>query len=336
VSEERFWELAAPLETDPAVRRSTMMGLRCLRHGERFFASFDRRTQSLLIKLDRQRVGELVDGGIGRPFAPAGRIFREWVAIPDTRQWPVLLQEARGYAASDAETPAAPGFAGFGAAGFAFLAELEHRNSKEFFDAHREVYRRELFEPSKAFVVALDHRVSARISSGLRAEPRVGGSLFRINHDRRFAPGKPPYKPYVDIIFWEGPPPARANPALILRLSATTVELGAGVSALTGARLDRYRTALADPELLSRLDRTVTDLTASGARLSEPTRTRVLRGWDPGGPAARFVVRDGFHLTRTLPRPAVSTTSRFADWCADHLDPFADLHRWLVDVLGER
>ena len=92
-SEERFWELAAPLDNDPAVRRSTMMGLPCLRHGQRFFASFDRRTHALVIKLDRRRVAELVDDGTGQPFASAGRVFREWVAIPDT---PALAHPARG------------------------------------------------------------------------------------------------------------------------------------------------------------------------------------------------------------------------------------------------
>jgi hypothetical protein len=104
-TEERFWEVAAPLENDPAVRRCTMMGLPCLRHGERFFASFDRHTHALVIKLDRQRVTELVDDGIGQPFAPAGRVFREWVAIPDTRHWPALLAEAHAFAA-DPNPPA--------------------------------------------------------------------------------------------------------------------------------------------------------------------------------------------------------------------------------------
>jgi uncharacterized protein (TIGR02453 family) len=225
-------------------------------------------------------------------------------------------------------------FTGFGAAGFTFLADLERHNSKEFFDAHRTVYQRDLLEPSKAFTVALGQLLRTRISPGVQAEPRVGGSLFRINRDRRFTPDAPPYKPHVDMIFWEGPQPARTNPALILRLSATTVELGAGVMGLTGSALTRYRTALGDPATLTRLDRIVTGLTTSGARLSDPTRGHLPRGFDPTSPAARFAVRDGFHLTHRIARPAVSTSPRFVTWCADHLEPFADLHRWLVHVLA--
>lgn len=111
MSEERFWELAAPLETDPAVRRSTMMGLSCLRHDGRFFASYDRRAHTLVIKLDRHRVTELVEDGTGQPFAPAGRVFREWVAISDTRRWPALLREAHAVAAVTPDMPDGAGSA---------------------------------------------------------------------------------------------------------------------------------------------------------------------------------------------------------------------------------
>jgi hypothetical protein len=41
------------------------------------------------------RVEELVGLGIGQPFAPAGRVFKEWVAIrePGRALWHALLRE---------------------------------------------------------------------------------------------------------------------------------------------------------------------------------------------------------------------------------------------------
>jgi hypothetical protein len=103
--EELFWDLARPMLADPAVRRSTMMGLPCLRLDGRFFASLDRRTGALLVKLPRERVAVLVDDGTGEPFAPAGRVFREWLAVPrpDRRRWLALLAEARLFAAGPVE-----------------------------------------------------------------------------------------------------------------------------------------------------------------------------------------------------------------------------------------
>jgi hypothetical protein len=100
--EALFRELVEPLLTDPAVQRSTMMGLPCVRLDGRFFASLDRRTGALLVKLPDGRVAALVAEGAGEPFAPAGRVFREWVAAPhpDRDRWQALLAEARAYAAS--------------------------------------------------------------------------------------------------------------------------------------------------------------------------------------------------------------------------------------------
>ena len=99
--EARFWDLATPLLGRPGVTRSTMMGLPCLRYNGAFFASCDRRTGDLLVKLAETRVDVLVAAGRATSFAPAGRRFREWAAIPDgqSRTWKRLLDEALEFAA---------------------------------------------------------------------------------------------------------------------------------------------------------------------------------------------------------------------------------------------
>jgi hypothetical protein len=100
--EARFWDLAEPLLAQPGIERSTMMGLPCLRVHGAFFASCDRRTGDLLVKLPEARVDTLVAGGRAREFAPAGRRFREWAAIPHSRSrtWRKLLDEAHYFVAA--------------------------------------------------------------------------------------------------------------------------------------------------------------------------------------------------------------------------------------------
>jgi hypothetical protein len=80
-----------------------MMGLPCLRTSGEFFASFDRRTGDLLVKLPDARVDELVEAGKAHSFAPAGRRFRQWAAIPPKRRraWTALLQEALTFVANE-------------------------------------------------------------------------------------------------------------------------------------------------------------------------------------------------------------------------------------------
>jgi hypothetical protein len=97
--EALFWRLADELLGEPAVTHSTMMGFPCLRVDGQFFACVDRRTGDLVIKVPPARVAELVAEGIGVPFAPNGRVFRAWVAIPirDDEEWSALLDEARAF-----------------------------------------------------------------------------------------------------------------------------------------------------------------------------------------------------------------------------------------------
>lgn len=93
-------ELTDDLLYDPAVGRSTMMGHPCVRRAGRFFASFDPRADCLVVKLPAERVEALIDGGTGQPFAPNGKVFREWVSIPsvDPSGWARLLAEALDFA----------------------------------------------------------------------------------------------------------------------------------------------------------------------------------------------------------------------------------------------
>ncbi|MCV7093019.1 hypothetical protein [Mycobacterium interjectum] len=101
-TEARFWAVAEPLLADATVTRSTMMGLPCLRADGRFFASFDRRSAALVVKLPAARVNELMESGAAEPFAPSGRRFREWASIGAERPeaWPALLREALAFVAA--------------------------------------------------------------------------------------------------------------------------------------------------------------------------------------------------------------------------------------------
>lgn len=94
--EELFWQLAAELKReDPRVEESTIMNGRCLRVGKEFLALVDYKGSGLVVKLPKERVAELVATSMGKPFGPAGKIFKEWLAVPkpDRRRWRALLKE---------------------------------------------------------------------------------------------------------------------------------------------------------------------------------------------------------------------------------------------------
>lgn len=95
VDDTLFWELAEPLLAAGA-EKSTMMGHPCLRIDGDFFASMERRTGDLIVKLDAGTVTAMIEAGTAEPFAPNGRRFKEWALITnrDESQWESLLGEA--------------------------------------------------------------------------------------------------------------------------------------------------------------------------------------------------------------------------------------------------
>lgn len=94
--EELFWQLAAELQSeDPRIQEGTIMSGRCLRVGKEFLALVDYKGSGLVVKLPRVRVTALIAAGVGEPFAPAGKVFKEWLAVPEPnrRRWRALLRE---------------------------------------------------------------------------------------------------------------------------------------------------------------------------------------------------------------------------------------------------
>ncbi len=95
-AEDLFWQLAAELQAEDArVLEGRIMRSRCLRVGAEFLALVNHKGSGMVVKLPRARVQVLIASGQGQPFAPAGRVFREWVSLPkpDSVQWRALLRE---------------------------------------------------------------------------------------------------------------------------------------------------------------------------------------------------------------------------------------------------
>lgn len=84
---------------------------------------------------------------------------------------------------------------------FRFLKELEKNNQREWFHANKQRYEDEVRDPAQRFISDFGPELR-KISPHFLADPRpVGGSMFRIYRDTRFAKDKSPYKTHVGIQF---------------------------------------------------------------------------------------------------------------------------------------
>jgi len=139
-----------------------------------------------------------------------------------------------------------PDFTGFPPWGPQFYARLEHDNTREFWAANKERWEREVRDPVRALVAAL--------------EPEFGPAVvFRPYRDLRFSRDRSPYKTHQGAI--AGPAPGFGY---YVGLDADGLTVGGGFRTHSPAETDRFRQAVASD---------------AGARLAGIVATLVRQGY---------------------------------------------------------
>jgi uncharacterized protein (TIGR02453 family) len=208
-----------------------------------------------------------------------------------------------------------------------FLTDLRAHNDKAWFDANRARYESDYVEPAREFIEVIGRRLN-ELAPGIRAEPRVGGSIFRINRDIRFSSDKRPYKDHLDFWFWEGDRKAAVS-GLFLRVWPDGVVIGSGAHGFDKHRLATYRDAVADATTGAELAKIVADLEAAGHEIGGESYKRVPRGYAADGIGERLLRHAALYAHAELPTKA-ATSARFVDTVLGYWRTFLGVHRWLV------
>jgi uncharacterized protein (TIGR02453 family) len=225
-------------------------------------------------------------------------------------------------------------FEGFPSGTIRFLKGLEKNNEKGWFDQHRDEYDAFYVDAARSFVSEIGPRLQ-KISKTIQFEPRVNGSLFRINRDVRFSKDKSPYKPHLDLWFWEGEKRGWETPGFFFRLAPTRVMLGAGMHQLGKDQLAVYRAAVLDDASGKALVKLGDRLRSAGYELGGATRKTVPRGFDPTHPRASLLLHEGLYGGWEGAHPASLGTPAFVDECVAHFKAVAPVSRWLGEhVVG--
>ena len=222
-------------------------------------------------------------------------------------------------------------FAGFPREALGFLRELGENNARDWFHAHRDEYETLILEPARDFVVAMGEALHG-IGAEVHADPRVNGSIFRINRDTRFSKDKRPYKDHLDLWFWEGEGPSRQRPGYWFRLTAERLLLGAGKHHFA-ERLPDYRDAVADPRRGEGLSRAVDEVTAAGYDVGGRHYKRVPAGYDVPPEREDLLLHDGLYAYADLAVPAEAHTAEFPRFCAERWRALKPVQDWLVSTL---
>lgn len=129
---------------------------------------------------------------------------------------------------------------------FAFLRALARNNNREWFHANKERYERVVRDPMLRFIADLEPHLRS-VSPHFVADAKpVGGSMFRIYRDTRFARDKRPYKTVASAQFRHEQGRDVHAPGFYLHLEPGNVFAGVGLWRPEAAALKSIRDAIVD------------------------------------------------------------------------------------------
>ena len=228
----------------------------------------------------------------------------------------------------------ATAFPGFPKRTVEFLRELKKHNDREWFAAHRGEYEEAVMAPARAFVLALGERLR-RLAPALRFEPRVNGSIFRVQRDTRFSADKTPYKTNLGVYFWEGAARRIDSSGFYFHVEPPVLILGGGMYVFTRPFLAQYRQAVADPAIGPELAAITSRIAARPGFTVEGARyKRLPAGFEADPETAPLLLHDGLYAGWEGRIPPELHSPALVGFCLEQFKAMLPLHRWLCDLAG--
>jgi uncharacterized protein (TIGR02453 family) len=211
--------------------------------------------------------------------------------------------------------------------------ELERNNERGWFQANRDRYESFVLEPAREFVEAMGVALR-RFAKNVNADPRVGGSISRINRDTRFSMDKRPYKNHLDLYFWEGSGKSRESPGYWFRLAPKQLILAAGMHRFEPALLERFRAAVDDEKRGRALARALEKVRADGVEVGGQQYKRVPRGYPADHPRSELLLYGSLFawIEQRVPREA--RTAEFPRYCAERYRKLKPVEDWVADLMA--
>ena len=212
--------------------------------------------------------------------------------------------------------------------GLDFLMDLAENNNKEWFQANKKRYERELKNPARALVEQVNAELEGFAPDHVTP---AGKAINRINRDIRFSKDKTPYNTHLWAGFHNQTRPKGAGAAYYFGLSADSFGVGAGCWMPPPDRMQALREHIAEHH--EQLASILAELEGTFQPLSGTAYKRVPKPWDADHPAAELLKFKGMH-TRVELDPALATQPKAVAEIAKHLRLLKPLVDFLEDGLG--
>lgn len=197
---------------------------------------------------------------------------------------------------------------------FAFLTDLAEHNDRTWFHANQERYEQDVRLPALDFIDEFADRLR-KISPHFTADAsKVGGSLFRIQRDTRFAKDKTPYKTHTGMQFRHVATRDDVHaPGFYLHIEPKACYAGVGLWRPATPDATAIRTRIAENPAAwkkAAYGKRFTDIYG----LSGDSLIRVPKGIDPAHPYAEDIKRKDFIAGTNLTEKQVMADSFMQDY----------------------
>ena len=215
---------------------------------------------------------------------------------------------------------------------FHFLEDLADHNDREWFKANQAAYEDSVREPALEFINDFAAPL-AKISPHFNADSRkVGGSLFRIQRDTRFAKDKTPYKTNTGLQFRHVMAKDAHAPGYYLHLQPRECFVGVGLWRPETKVAYQIREAIAeDPAGWKRATRSkrFTDVLELGG----DSLVRPPKGFDPEHPLIDDLKRKDF-IASTKVTQRMVTSNDFMEDLTGIFKRATPFMRFLCEAVG--
>jgi uncharacterized protein (TIGR02453 family) len=221
-------------------------------------------------------------------------------------------------------------FTGMPDEGLAFLEDLEERNTRDFFDANKSVFKEQVQAPFAALVEAAVGRLR-------RTVPNLGQpKIFRIYRDLRFAKDKTPYKTSMSASVPSRPPAEDGRPGVdtgfYVNVGPAGLYVASGLYHAARPELERVRAAIADPDSGPELEAILRRAAGKGLEPWLDPLQRIPRPYPADHPRAALLKARSLVLNRQHDRAPWLQTAELLDRLVADWKAMIPFNRWLERV----
>ncbi len=223
-------------------------------------------------------------------------------------------------------------FNGFKKEALNFLEEIRENNNKVWFENNRHRWEKLILEPNKAYVEEMGEHLIA-LAPFIKAQPKVGGSLFRIYRDTRFSKDKTPIKTKIGIMFWQGVLHKMKSPCFYMQYKSNEILVATGIRSFKDELLKNYREYIKVEKNAKALHNILEELRQKGVIIPNPELKRVPLGFDKNSEYEYLARYKGLLVYKTFKPNKTFFSKKIINYNFKFYDTTLELFNWVDEFI---